>query len=109
MDHLLTKRDRVGKEVKGGSGGRGHIYSCGQFMLMYGKNHHNISKQRASLVTKPVKSLPAMRETWVKFLGQKDPLEMEMATHSTILSWRIPWTEEPGVLQTMGSQRVGLD
>ena len=60
-------------------------------------------------MTQPVKNLPAMREIWLKFLGQKDPLETEMAAHSSILSWRIPWTEEPCALQTMGSQRVGLD
>ena len=56
-----------------------------------------------------VKSLPAMREIRVQSLGQEDPLEKEMATHSSILAWRIPWTEEPGGLQFMGSQRVGQD
>ena len=50
-----------------------------------------------------------MRETWVRSLGQEDPLEKEMATHSSILAWRIPWAEEPGGLQSMGSQRVGHD
>ena len=50
-----------------------------------------------------------MQETWVRFLGQEDPLEKEMATHSSILAWRIPWTEEPGRLQSTGSQRVGHD
>ena len=54
-----------------------------------------------------VKRLPAMQETWVRSLGQEDPLEKEMVTHSRILAWRIPWTEEPGGLQSMGSQRVG--
>ena len=54
-----------------------------------------------------VKHLPAMRETWVPSLGWEDPLEKEMATHSSILAWRFPWTEEPGGLQPMGSQRVG--
>ena len=56
-----------------------------------------------------VKRLPAMRETWVQSLGQEDPLEKEMATHSSSLAWKIPWTEEPGRLQPMGSQRVGHD
>ena len=56
-----------------------------------------------------VRRLPAMRETGVQFQGQEDPLEKEMATHSSILAWRIPWTEEPGGLQSMGSQRVGHD
>ena len=56
-----------------------------------------------------VKSMPAMRETWVQSLGQEDPLEKEMATHSSVLAWRIPWTEEPSRLQSMGLQRVGHD
>ena len=56
-----------------------------------------------------VKCLTAMRETRVRSLGQEDPLEKKMATHSSILAWRIPWTEEPGGLQAMGSQRVGHD
>ena len=54
-----------------------------------------------------VKNLPAMLETWVRFLGQEDSLEKEMATHSSILAWEIPWTEERCGLQSMGSQRVG--
>ena len=54
-----------------------------------------------------VKHLPTMQETWVQSLGGEDPLEKEMATHFSILAWRIPWTEEPGRLQFMGSQRVG--
>ena len=58
----------------------------------------------ASLVAQLVKNLPAMQETWVRFLGGEDSLEKEMATHSSILAWRIPWTEEPGWLQSMGSQ-----
>ena len=58
------------------------------------------------LVAQMVKNLLAMLETWVQSLGWKDPLEKEMATHSSILAWRIPWTEEPGGLQPMGSQRV---
>ena len=56
-----------------------------------------------------VKNLPAMQETQFRSLGQEDPLEEEMATHSSILAWNIPWTEEPGVLQSMESQRVGHD
>ena len=62
-----------------------------------------------SLVAKRLKCLPLMRETWVSSLGREDPLEKEMATHSSILAWRIPWTEDPGGLQSMGSQRVGHD
>ena len=60
----------------------------------------------ASLVAQMVKNLPAMQETQVQTLGQKDPLEEGMATHSSILAWKIPWTEEPGGLQSMGLQRV---
>ena len=56
-----------------------------------------------------VKHLPTMRETQVRSLGQEDPLEKEMATYSSTLAWKIPWTEEPGRLQSMGSQRVGHD
>ena len=56
-----------------------------------------------------VKNLPAMQETQVQSLTWKDPLEKGMATHSSVLAWRIPWTEEPGGLQSMGSQRVGHD
>ena len=56
-----------------------------------------------------VKNLPAMQETWVGSLGWEDLLEKEMATHYSILAWRIPWTEEPGGLQSMGSQRVRRD
>ena len=56
-----------------------------------------------------VKRLPTMRETWVQSLVQDDLLEKEMAPHSSILAWKIPWTEEPGRLQSMGLQRVGHD
>ena len=54
-----------------------------------------------------VKNLPAVQETWVQFLGWEDPLEKGMATYSSILAWRIPWTEEAGGLQSVGLQRVG--
>ena len=63
----------------------------------------------ASLVAQTVKNLPAMQETWVWSLYQEDPLVKEMANHSSILAWRIPWSEEPGGLQSIGSQRVGHD
>ena len=61
----------------------------------------------ASLVAKMVKHLLAMKETQVQSLGREDPMEKEMATDSSILAWRIPWTAEPGRLQSMGSQRIG--
>ena len=63
----------------------------------------------ASLVAQRVKHLPTMQETQVRSLGWEDPLEKEMATHSSTLAWKIPWTEKPGRLQSMGSQRVGHD
>ena len=61
----------------------------------------------ASLVAQMVKNLPAVQKTQVQSLGQEDPLEKGMATHSSILAWRIPWTEEPSGLQSKGLQRVG--
>ena len=61
----------------------------------------------ASLVVRMVKNLPAMQEGWVRSLGWEDPLEEGMATYTSILAWRIPWTREPGKLQSMWSQRVG--
>ena len=60
-------------------------------------------------VAQMVKRLPTMQETWVQSLGQEDPLEKEMATHSSPPAWKIPWTEERGRLQSMGLQRVGHD
>ena len=65
--------------------------------------------KRTSLVAQMVKYLPAMQETWVQSLGWEDPLEKEMATHSSTLAWKIPWIEEPGRLQSMGSKRVRHD
>ena len=64
---------------------------------------------RASLVAQRLKRLPAMRVTWVRSLGWEDPLEKKMATHSSALAWKIPWTEEPGGLQSMRSLSVGHD
>ena len=64
---------------------------------------------RASLVAQTVKNLPAVQETCVQSLGREDPLEKGMATHSSTLAWRIPWTEEHGGLRSLGLQRVGHD
>ena len=73
-----------------------------------GKNNNienlNNKINRTDLVAQLVKNLPAVQETQVQFLGWEDPLEKEMAIHSSILAWRIPWTEEPGGLQSMGLQ-----
>ena len=66
-------------------------------------------QNRASLVAQRLKRLPAVQETWVRSLDQEDPLEKEMATHSSILAWKILWMEESGGLQSTGSQRVGHD
>ena len=73
--------------------------------------HMNVYKMyyhynRASLIAQLVKNLPAIQETWVLFLGQEDPLEKEMATYSSILARKIPWTEEPGGLPSMGLQEL---
>ena len=79
----------------------------------YGWMCHSVTHWREvvwdSLVAQMVKNLPAMQETWVRFLGWEDPLEKGMAIHSSIFAWKIPWTEEPGELQFMGSQRAGHD
>ena len=64
---------------------------------------------RTSLVAQMVKNLPTMQDTWVGSLGQEYPLQKGVTTHSSILAWRIPWTEEPGGLQSTGSQTVGYD
>ena len=82
-----------------------HLYFCLNVCMF-------ISSINISLVfpvAQLLKNLPSMKETWVRSLGWEDPLEKEMATHSSILAWRIPWMEEPGGLQSTGSQRVGHD
>ena len=76
-----------------------YICNCQSDILAHKKLFHSLVAQR-------LKCLPAMWETWVRSLGQEDPLEKEMATQSSILAWRIPWTEKPGGLQSTGSQRV---
>ena len=69
------------------------------------KLYMNITQAVVSLVAQSVKNLPAVQETWVRSMGWEDPLQKEMATHSSILAWEIPWTEEPGRLQFMGPQK----
>ena len=81
------------------------ILSCYVLVVIY----YRTIERGASLVAQTVKNLPAMWGTWVQSLGWEDALEESMATHSSILAWRIPWTEEPGGLQSMWSQRVGHD
>ena len=75
-------------------------------MDVWGRVIFQTSLKGASLVAKMIKHLSAMLETWVRSLGQEDLLEKEMAAYSSTLAWKIPWTEEPGRLQSMGSQRV---
>ena len=75
---------------------------------------HGVAKSRTrlsttSLVAQMVKCWPTMQKTWVRSLGQEESLEKEMATHSSMCAWEIPWTEEPGGLQITGSQRAGQD
>ena len=72
-------------------------------------NRHVFYRKRAFLIAQMVKCLLEMQETQVRSLGQEDPLEKAMATHSSTLAWKIPWTEEAGRLQSVGSQRVGQD
>ena len=72
--------------------------------LLNSKEEGNLINCWASLIAQLAKNLPAMQETQVQFLFRQDPLKKEMATHSSILVWRIPWAEEPGGLQSMGSQ-----
>ena len=67
---------------------------------------HLVAVHGASQVAQMLKNLPTMQETWVRSLDREDPLEKGLATHSSILAWRPPWTEEPGKLRSMGSQRV---
>ena len=90
---MVAKGERKGGDIKWEIG-------IGIYTLLW---------NRASLVAQMVKNQPAMQETWVWSLGWEDLLEKGMTTHSSILVWRIPWTEEPGRLQSMGSQRIGHD
>ena len=88
------------EQTQGDSEGQGSLVCCSPC------GHKELD---TFLVAQLVKTLPAMQETWVRSLGWEDPLEGEMATHSSIPAWRIPWTEEPGGLQSMESQRVRHD
>ena len=95
----------VGKESACNAGDPGSIPGSGRST---GKGI-GYPLQYSSLVAQLVKNPLAMQETWVQSLDWEDPLEKGMATHSSILAWRIQWTEEPGRVQSMGSQRVGHD
>ena len=89
---------------------RSFLYIFQHHITLYPSRYkYHYASEGASLVAQRLRPLPAMQETWVQCLGQEDPLEKEMATHSSILAWRIPWTEEPGGPQSTGWQRVGHD
>ena len=96
--------DSDSKESAHNAGDQGSIPGLGRSPGE--ENGNPLQYSWASLVAQMVKNLSAMQETWVQSLGWEDPLEKGMTTHSSILAWRIPWTEEPGKLQSMGSQRV---
>ena len=85
------------------------IFCCIMLIPLPEQIKVNILAYRTSLVAQTVKCLSTTWETWVQSLGQEDPLEKEMAIHSSSIAWKIPWTEEPGRLQSMGSQRVKHD
>ena len=95
VDHVMV--------IRNGTGGKSGI--------AISNKPATVSKTVSSmaLVGQVVKNLPAMRQTWERSLGWEDPREKGMTTHSSILAWRIPWTEEPGGLPSMGSQRVSHD
>ena len=96
----------MGQEV--GSNCRSQRGELGEGLQPWGGGFLSIFRPYwASLVAQSVKNLPAVQETWVRSLGQEDPLEEEMATHSSILAWKISGTEDSGGLQSVGSQRVG--
>ena len=102
------------KDFPGGSDGKASVYSVGDPGPIRGSGRsagegigYPLQYSWASLESQLVKNLPAVWETWVRSLGWEDPLEKEMATHSSILAWKIPWMKEPGRLLSMGSQRVG--
>ena len=91
------------EQVLGDGEGQGSLGCCSPWgrkesHMTERLNNNKDSTTRASLVAQTVKNLPAMQETWVRSLGWKEPLEKGMVTHSSVLAWRIPWTEEPGGL-----------
>ena len=88
--------------TRGSNLGLMRLLTAGRFLITW-------VTEAPSLVAQTVKHLSTMQETWVQSLGQEDPLEKQMATHSSVLAWKIAWTEEPGRLQSMGLQRVRHD
>ena len=99
-NHLVLSVGRKGKRS---------IYWALVWQIHDYQNYDACYGGKTSLVAQTVNHLPIMQETWVRSLGREDPLEKEMATHSSTLAWKIPWTEEPGELQSMGSQWIKHD
>ena len=104
------------QKIDGRGGKKNKLYvSLGRFLeetianSLRWENSEYLMKSKEDVVVQTVNNLPAMQETWVRSLSQEDPLEKEMTTHSSILAWTVLWTEEPGVLQSMVSQRVSYD
>ena len=104
LEKVCLKLSGAGREFHGIAPDQNWFMAVGQKLTIW-----NCQPRLASLVAQTAKNLPAMWETQVQSLGWEDPLEKGMAIHSSILAWRIPWTEEPGGLYSMGSQRVGHD
>ena len=106
---LIKSKGRLKKRlrIKQDSGQFSNTEFSSQGSQWKWRANHSLSFGSSSLVAQRLKHLPAMQETWVRSLGREDPLEKETATHSSILAWRIPWIEEPGRRQFIGSQRVG--
>ena len=107
---MITRSNDLCKEYQGYTLGKGQSQSNYERMILdlhWIKKFTQNGRDLNVIVVQMVKNLPATQETQVQSLGQEDPLEEGMATHSSILAWRIPWTDEPGRLQSMGSQRVG--
>ena len=107
---------KIFKDFPGGSAGKESACNVGDLGFIPGLGRspgegisYPLQYSCASLVTQLVKNLPVMQETWAQSLGWENPLEKGMATHSSILAWRISWTEEPGGLQSTGLQRIGHD
>ena len=116
MEPKETLKKKNQRNFPGSSAGKESACNSGDPSLIPGLGRspgegrdYSLQCSWASLMAQLVKNLPAVWETWVLFLGWEDPLEEGMATHSSIHAWRIPWTEEAGWLQSMGSPRVGHD
>ena len=111
---MIARNLRLGEMDDGNQQGQTPSFKMNNFWkynVQHGDYHREalLFTTLASLMAQTVKSLPPTQETQNHFLGREDPLEKGMATHSSILAWRTPWTEEPGGLQSIGSQRAGHD